>query len=65
MKTNIGTTDRILRLVIGLVLVVLAANGTIGWWGWLGLVAVVTALVRFCPLYAVLGIRTCPLKSPD
>ena len=65
MKFNIGTIDRILRLILGLVLILLAANGTIGWWGWLGLVAVATALFSFCPLYAVLGINTCPLKSRD
>ncbi|MFV0283990.1 MAG: DUF2892 domain-containing protein [Castellaniella sp.] len=65
MKFNIGTIDRILRLVLGLILIVLAASDTIGWWGWLGLVAVATALFRFCPLYAVLGIHTCPLNSRD
>lgn len=64
MKINIGTIDRILRLIIGLALMVLAASGVIGWWGWLGLVLVATALFRFCPLYALLGVRTCPLKGP-
>ncbi len=63
MKVNIGTIDRVLRLILGLVLIVLAANGTIGWGGWLGLVAVATALFRFCPLYMLLGVNTCPLKS--
>lgn len=63
MKINIGTIDRILRLIVGLVLIVLAATGTIGWWGWLGIIPVGTALFRFCPLYAILGIRTCPLKT--
>ncbi|MFA7438808.1 DUF2892 domain-containing protein [Castellaniella sp.] len=63
MKINVGTIDRILRLIVGLVLIVLAAMGTIGWWGWLGIIPVATALFRFCPLYAILGIRTCPLKT--
>lgn len=63
MKTNMGTTDRVVRLIAGIVLIALAASGTIGWWGWLGVIAVATALFRFCPLYVVLGMRTCPLKK--
>ena len=43
-------------------LLVLAASGTVGWWGWLGVVPLVTGLLRFCPLYSLLGFRTCPLE---
>lgn len=63
MKTNLGPSDRILRIVVGLALIVLAATGTIGWWGWIGVVAVASSLFRFCPLYAMLGWRTCPLAG--
>ena len=56
---NMGTTDKIARLVIGALLVVLALTGTIGAWGWLGLILVVTAVINFCPLYRVFGIKTC------
>ena len=62
MKINVGSLDRILRIVAGLVLIALAATGTVGWWGWLGVVPLATGLFRFCPAYALLGINTCPLK---
>ncbi|SEW44608.1 Protein of unknown function [Cognatiyoonia koreensis] len=59
ISRNLGTTDRLLRLVIGAILVVLAAIGTIGVWGWLGLILVGTAALNFCPLYRVFGFKTC------
>jgi hypothetical protein len=60
MKANVGNIDRVLRIVAGLVLVALAATGTIGAWGWIGVVPIVTGAFRFCPLYSVLGLNTCP-----
>lgn len=62
MKTNVGGIDRILRIVIGLVLIGLAATGTVGVWGWIGVVPLATAAMGFCPLYAVLGLSTCPAR---
>ena len=62
MKTNVGGIDRILRIVIGLVLIGLAATGTIGVWGWIGVVPLATAAMGFCPLYTMLGFSTCPVK---
>lgn len=59
MKSNIGGIDRILRIVVGLVLMSLAATGAIGAWGWVGFVPLATALFRFCPAYTILGINTC------
>jgi len=66
MKTNMGTTDRIIRLVIAAVLAFLYFSGTVT--GTLGIVALVvaavftlTSLVSFCPMYSLLGMSTCPL----
>ncbi|MDR2327429.1 MAG: DUF2892 domain-containing protein [Acidovorax sp.] len=59
MKNNVGGLDRILRILVGLVLIALAATSTVGWWGWLGIVPLLTGLLRFCPLYPVLGISSC------
>ncbi len=56
---NMGTADRALRLVAGLVLVGLAAAGEIGPWGWIGVVPLATAFLRFCPLYTLIGLKTC------
>ncbi len=63
MKTNVGGIDRILRIVVGLVLIGLTLTGQIGVWGWLGLVFIGTAAVGFCPLYPLLGMNTCPAKK--
>jgi hypothetical protein len=63
MKANVGGIDRILRLVLGLVLIGLTVSGTIGVWGWLGLVLVGTAAIGFCPLYPLIGLNTCPMKK--
>ena len=59
MKANLGTIDRSLRIVAGLVLIGLSLMGVIGWWGWIGLVPLATGIFRFCPVYTLLGIKTC------
>ena len=64
MTPNVGGIDRVLRVVIGVVLVALAVMGTIGPWGWIGLVPLATAALGVCPLYTVLGFSTCPMKKP-
>jgi len=61
MKSNVGGIDRALRILLGLALIVLAATGTIGVWGWIGLVFLATGVFRFCPLYRLLGLNTCPV----
>jgi len=61
MKSNVGGIDKILRILIGLVLMVLALTGIIGAWGWIGVVPLATGLFNFCPAYTLLGINTCKL----
>ena len=59
MADNAGGMDRILRIVVSLVLVVLAATHTVGIWGWVGVVPLATGLVGRCPAYTLFGIKTC------
>ena len=68
MKKNMGTADRIIRLLIAAVAVFLYFNGTLS--GTVGIVALVvaavfalTSLVSFCPLYRLMGLSTCPVES--
>ncbi len=63
MKTNEGTIDRALRVIAGLALVALTVSGTIGAWGWIGVVPLVTGLIGICPAYSILGLNTCPMKK--
>jgi hypothetical protein len=59
---NISDIDRILRVIVGLVLIGLAMAGMIGIWGYIGILPLVTALLGFCPTYSLLGINTCNTK---
>ena len=63
MKLNVGGIDRVLRIIVGLALIGLAITGTVGWWGYIGIVPLVTGLFRFCPAYGLLGMNTCPIKQ--
>ena len=58
-ETNVGSTDRLARIVIGAALVLLAVTGVIGAWGWIGVVPLATGFIRFCPAYTLLGMNTC------
>ena len=60
MKINEGVVDRSLRVVAGLVLIGLAVTGTIGVWGYIGVIPLVTGAVGMCPVYSLLGINSCP-----
>ena len=63
MKANVGGIDRILRIVAGLILIALAAIGTVGLWGYVvGGIVLATGVFRFCGAYALLGMNTCPRK---
>ncbi len=59
MQANIGTIDRALRVVAGILLIALSLFGVIGLWGWIGVVPLATGLFRFCPAYRLLGLSTC------
>ena len=59
MKVNVGGTDRLLRVIAGLVLIGLTLMGIIGVWGWIGLILLATGAFSFCPAYGLLGIKTC------
>jgi hypothetical protein len=61
MKVNEGAIDRGLRVVAGLVLIGLAATGTVGAWGYIGIIPLVTGAVGMCPIYSLLGINSCPV----
>jgi hypothetical protein len=63
MKLNVGGIDRILRIVGGVALIGLTLAGSIGAWGWIGVVPLATGLVGFCPIYPLLGLNTCPMKK--
>lgn len=68
MNRNIGTVDRILRVVLGVVLIAFAipigfpATGW-NWVGWIGIIPLATALFGSCPVYSLVGLSTCPVKS--
>ena len=63
MKTNVGGIDKILRVVVGIALIAMAALGVVGAWGWIGVVPLLTGLFGVCPAYSLLGFNTCPLKN--
>ena len=59
MTRNLANWDRIVRIVFGGLLIVLALMGAIGAWGYLGVIFVGTAFVSFCPIYRIFGLKTC------
>lgn len=64
MTANVGSIDRIIRIIVGLGLIALAVAGEqiIGQnvvWGWIGVVPLVTGIFKFCPAYSILGVKTC------
>ncbi|HSP86354.1 MAG TPA: DUF2892 domain-containing protein [Psychrobacter sp.] len=58
MKMNVGSTERLLRIIAGVVIIGLGMYYG-SWWGVIGLVPLLTGLFRFCPLYSMLGMNTC------
>ncbi|HAO33762.1 MAG TPA: DUF2892 domain-containing protein [Candidatus Competibacter sp.] len=65
MQINVGSPDRIVRIVVGAALILMALTGAIGAWGWIGVVPLLTGIFRFCPAYSLLGMNTCKLNPPS
>jgi hypothetical protein len=63
MNKNVGGFDRMLRVVVGVVLVALAATGTVGAWGYVGIVPIFTGAIGWCPAYLPFGFSTCKTRS--
>lgn len=63
MVKNEGSTDRIIRVIIGLALLSLTVIGPQSPWGLIGLIPLITGLVGFCPLYKLFGLNTCPINK--
>jgi membrane-associated protease RseP (regulator of RpoE activity) len=59
MQVNVGGIDKVLRIIVGIALIAAAATGVIGICGWIGVLPLLTGLFNFCPLYTLLGIKTC------
>jgi O-antigen ligase len=62
MKQNVGGIDRAVRVATGVALIALAVTGTVGAWGWVGVVPLATGLAGWCPPYALFGWNTCSTK---
>lgn len=63
MKKNVGGIDRALRIGVGVALIGLAATGTVGVWGYIGVAPLLTGLVGWCPPYTLFGWNTCKTRS--
>ncbi len=63
MLKNVGTADRVIRVVAGLALIAASLLGYIGLWGWIGVVLLATGLFRLCPAYLPFGLSTCPTQT--
>lgn len=64
MLKNVGSIDRVLRVLVGIALIAAAWLGAIGSWGWLGLVPLTTGLIGTCPAYLPFGLSTCRATKP-
>ncbi len=62
MTVNMGSTDRIIRAIVGIVLLALVFVGPQTAWGLIGIVPLATAAIGNCPAYSLLGIKTCRTK---
>lgn len=63
MKKNVGGIDRILRITTGVALIALAATETVGPWGYIGVLPLLTGSLGWCPPYSIFGINTCSMKK--
>ncbi|MCE9661679.1 MAG: DUF2892 domain-containing protein [Burkholderiales bacterium] len=63
MIQNVGTVDRVIRIIAGAALIAASLLGYIGAWGWIGIVPLATGLIRVCPAYLPFGLSTCSPKT--
>ncbi len=65
MKKNVGTIDRVIRILLGAALIAFALIGesATAKFGWIGVIPLLTAFVGFCPLYTLLGVNSCACKK--
>lgn len=65
MKQNVGSIDKVLRVIVGLALLsmLLWVEGNAKYWGLIGIVPLLTALTGICPAYSIIGVSTCPSKK--
>ncbi len=64
-KTNVGSADRVVRIVVGIALLAayfLTSGGAYHWLYLIGIIPLATGLLSTCPLYSILGMSTCPMK---
>ena len=64
MEVNVGGVDRTIRIILGIVILslVFVLEGNARWWGLIGIVPIATGLLRWCPAYLPLGIKTCSTR---
>ena len=60
MEKNVGSIDRVARIIVGVILIALVFFGPQTPWGWIGVIPLLTAVIGWCPAYTVFGFRTCP-----
>jgi hypothetical protein len=67
MKANVGSIDRVLRVIvgIGLLSVMFVLEGSARWFGLIGVIPLGTALIGYCPLYSILGVSTCRIGGRE
>ncbi len=59
MQCNVGCFERNLRIIVGVILITLAITDQIGDWGWIGVVPLLTGIIRYCPLYSLMKRSSC------
>jgi len=62
MKSNVGKTDKIIRIILGLVIIVLGIVIK-SWWGIIGIILLITAFISWCPIYGICKISTCKVEE--
>jgi Protein of unknown function (DUF2892) len=65
MIQNVGTVDRVIRILAGVALIAATLLGYVGAWGWIGIVPLATGLFRVCPAYLPFGLSTCSTTTAN